>query len=305
MGRGREDGVSLTPRRRHLVRDAGLAVAGIAAGIGLTFVPRLLDGEDAPATAPLPVTQGESVAASAPAGGPEPVLSEPGAESAVAAVEEFLAAEQRGELAASFELLSADDRRTIPSVEDWTEVHADVLPPVVAYQLGEPEATDTGVAVPAIVEFEPGLNEFSGLTAARSEVTWLAVEDDLGWRVSLAESSIEPVYPPDTGAVQAAREWLGAGAACDPKAAAGPGVTFLGLRPYLVDRLCGVDGPFDVGPVDDVDDPALISDLVAAFGPAAPTWARVVPVDGPEPVRLVLAPIGDRWAVIDVVEAQP
>ena len=38
-----------------------------------------------------------------------------------------------------------------------------------------------------------------------------------------------------------------------------------------------------------------------AFGPAAAQWARVVSLDGPLPLDVVTAPMGDRWLVVGVV----
>lgn len=278
-----------------------VAALGIAVGLGSTLVPRLFEGDEDAPEASLPASQATSVLAGQPGDGPAPTLSTPGAASAAEAVEQFLSAEQRGDLAASFELLSAEDRRSIPSVAAWVDGHRELLPRVVAYELRAPEQAAGGVVVPALVSFTPGLNEFSGLTPEQADARWSAVEGQQGWRVFLGGSTVVPVYPPDSGAAPAAQEWLANGRACDPGAAAGPGVTFLGLRRDLVNRLCRVDGAYAVGAAVPVDDPVVTTDLVAAFGPASLQWARVVPADGPTPVRLLMAPIGERWAVVDVL----
>ena len=41
--------------------------------------------------------------------------------------------------------------------------------------------------------------------------------------------------------------------------------------------------------------------FLAAFGPEASTWARVVTVTEPVPLRAVVAPIGQEWLVIGVL----
>lgn len=41
--------------------------------------------------------------------------------------------------------------------------------------------------------------------------------------------------------------------------------------------------------------------FLAAFGPEATSWARVVAVTDPVPLRAVVAPIGQEWLVIGVL----
>ena len=47
-------------------------------------------------------------------------------------------------------------------------------------------------------------------------------------------------------------------------------------------------------------DPSL---LLNAFGADAPTFVRVVPVEGPAPLQVALAPLGEAWEVIGVMQA--
>ena len=46
-------------------------------------------------------------------------------------------------------------------------------------------------------------------------------------------------------------------------------------------------------------DPPLV---LNAFGADAPTFVRVVPVTGPTPFQLALAPLADAWEVIGVMQ---
>ena len=47
------------------------------------------------------------------------------------------------------------------------------------------------------------------------------------------------------------------------------------------------------------------SPVLAAFGPEADTWARVIRVTGPRTFNLVLAPLADQWIVIGVLADGP
>jgi len=42
--------------------------------------------------------------------------------------------------------------------------------------------------------------------------------------------------------------------------------------------------------------------VLNAFGADAPTFVRVVPVAGPTPFQLALAPLADAWEVIGVMQ---
>lgn len=281
-------------------RDLGLAVVGVAFGVAIAVVPgRLDDGDER--TASMPLRDSESVAANMEAVASAPTEPVAGAGSAVAAVEQFLAAEVANDLDASFALLSDQDRRDVPDPGTWVAVHAEVLPPIKSYEVLGVEATEGGVAVNTAMEFEPSLDDIRGLVPGPATVSWLAVEDQAGWRVSLEGSSVEWRYPPDDGVVPAAAGWLSSGAACEPRSALPPGTTFLGTRRDLLDELCSAGDAVSAGAALELDDPAVDDALVAAFGPEARTWARAVTVDGDVAAALVLAPVGGQWEVIDVV----
>ena len=286
--------------QKRLWRDLGLAVVGVAVGGVIAVVPGWLDdGDDG--TVSLPLRDGESVAANLETAAPAPSEPVPGAESAVAAVEDFLAAEVANDLEASFALLSDQDRRDVPDPGAWVAVHADVLAPMTGYELLGTESAEGGVAVISAVEFEPSLDEVRGLVPGPATVSWLAVEDQAGWRVSLEGSSVQWRYPPDDGVVPAAAEWLSSGAACEPRSALPPGATFLGTRRDLLDDLCSAGDAVGAGVALQLEDSTVDDALIAAFGPQAGTWARAVTVDGDVPAALVLAPLGGRWEVVDVL----
>ena len=68
--------------------------------------------------------------------------------------------------------------------------------------------------------------------------------------------------------------------------------------PTLGDSLCKLAGSVVVGPVAELDSLKKPLFLVDPFGPEAWRWARVVPVVRPAVMKVVVAPIGDRWKIV-------
>lgn len=271
-----------------------LAVAcGLALGIGLTVA--LTRDSDDPQLAEID----QPTALSETDQGPVP----PGADATDprAAVEGFLEAEIELDFTSSFGFLSAATRAEYGSPERWVAAHADVLPPVRAYEIEEVEDPDGGgqAEVAALVTFEPSLDQVVGLVPERSQVRWVTASDGGSWGVDLGTSSFEPLYPSDDAAPAAVRAWAEAHQAC------GPAPSWDGNlvgSPALADSLCGAEGAVEVGdpaPLAEVD----ASPVLAAFGPGASDWARVVPVTAPSELRAVVAPIGQQWLVIGVLPA--
>jgi hypothetical protein len=64
--------------------------------------------------------------------------------------------------------------------------------------------------------------------------------------------------------------------------------------------LCGTEGDVVIG------QPLQLDELDAEpfrnlFGADVTTWARVVPVSDPVPMRAVVAPVGNQWLVMGVL----
>ena len=148
------------------------------------------------------------------------------------------------------------------------------------------------------LRLEPVLDEVIGNVPARALGTWVAVRDGAGWFVSLADSSLEPRWPSDDGAVAAASNWAAARQRCGD-AHQNEHATLVG-SPSLADGLCGAMTAIDVGPAEPLD--AIdATPVVAAFGDTATAWARVVSVRGAAAMRAVMAPLGDAWVVVGVL----
>ncbi len=275
----------------------GLLVGVVLAVLG----PRLLDldlGDDADTSAIDAIRPTPDEPVDRPDADEDPAPPGAGAESAEAALTGFLDAEVEQNFERSFGFLSAADRRSFGSSAGWIAAHADVLAPVLDYEVEEVSAGEEGTTVVTTVTFEPGLDQVVGLTPGQATVTWQVLPGPDGdWGVSLETSTVEPEYPPDEGAAVAARQWVDARQAC-----ATPPSERSDLigSPGLAENLCGAAGSFDLGEVAPLTE-IETTPVATAFGPEAAVASRVVRVSGAVELGLVLTPIGDDWIVIGVV----
>lgn len=281
-------------------RLLGFAVV-LAIGLGGGLLLARVAGGDAPPAAtepdpdPPPAQGGDpdALAALPSPGDPLPPDAATGPEEAVAG---FLTAEALDDFRASYDFLSVEDRATYPTPEAWVQAHGD-LPPIVAFEVEQVVAEADRAEVRTLTGYEPGLDQVLGLVPGRARSTWVAVREGQRWRVRLGESASEPLYPPDGPAAQVARAWAEARVACAATDELEQGL--LGV-PALGDRLCDAGGALRLGPVARLGDGDDTTTLVSAYGPEVAEWARVVAVDSPEPMQIVLAPLGPEWKVIAV-----
>lgn len=217
------------------------------------------------------------------------------------AVEGFLAAEVLDDLAASYAFLSPETQATFGgSPASWVAAHADVLPPITRFAVGEVTTTDDGTAtVASTIGLEPSLDEVVGLVPAQADVVWTVVSTSDGPAIELEASSFTPRFIPDGRAPADVAAWVASRQACGRDGEWGG--TLLGVE-GPVRELCGAEGAVQVGA------PAPLGELEAAafttaFGEDALLWAREVTVSGPVELRAVVAPVGSRWLVIGALPA--
>ncbi|HEX2369885.1 MAG TPA: hypothetical protein VHM94_11705 [Acidimicrobiia bacterium] len=282
------------PTRRR--RDVIVVVVGLAVGVGATL---LIERHQPAATAPIRQLATKTDPTTAATEAPDPEAP-PAPPTAVAAVEGFLVAEQQGELIDSFHFLSKADRDEHSSAAGWEAAHADLLPPIEWFSIQSGKKLGNETEVVTEVAFTPSLGEVSGLVPGRAVVTWRLVHESDGWRISLAETTVEPRFADESGASEAARTWLAQRVGCAPAEEYEGGL--LG-NPGLAESLCGESGPVEVGQPGPLDDQIDAAQFVAAFGPEFDQWGRAVTVESPAPLRVVLAPVGDQWVVIGVLPA--
>jgi len=221
------------------------------------------------------------------------------APSARAAVEGLLAAEQGGDHAASFLLLSTASRQQFKTVDSWARRRRQ-LPAVTGFTVEVGSDPDTAVA---LVQHTPGLDPFVGLSPARERQTWRG-RHELGGVLVDAEPDRQPVLPPDDAAPGPVVAWAQAVQACDEaKAKALQAVPDLFGSSAGAAHLCRSQGTVAVGEVGRLSPGPASADIVAQYGGDALGWARTVLVTGPvTPFRVVVAPIGDSWEVMGVFD---
>ena len=137
---------------------------------------------------------------------------------------------------------------------------------------------------------------------ARAEATWTTVEEDGGHRVRDADSTSE------AGAARRRRGHAGRGALGPPRSKdAGRARSTAATRrgqPTLADTLCrhrrDVHGRTGPTGLDGFRDPDARAEPLS--GADASTYVRVVPVDGPAAPPAALAPLGEDWEVIGVMQ---
>lgn len=282
-------------RRRLAVVVGGAAVVAVAA-LGLTQ----LGGDDEPAERE---PSRNATAVPAPSGANDAVMpttdarpQQPAA-TAAAAVDAYVDAEIAGDFAASWALLSLEDRDDLGSFEAWRDQHA-VSPRLIFSSTVAADPADPSAPIVSDVTFEPRVDETVGVVAGSARITWATVAEGGGFAIDRTATRADANYPSDTLAAADALTWVQR--VRDGQPNVGYDGSLLG-QPALVGDIAASDGAFTATSTVELDDwstPGLVNN---AFGPTAGTWARVVHLDGPIPVDVVMAPYGDRWVTVGVV----
>lgn len=279
-------------RLPHIAAFAAVLLVGVAGGV-------LLGRGDAvppqdPAGAPRAQSEPQLSAG-------DPIQGEP-ARGAVSIVSNFLEAEMRGDHEASWRLLAEEDRERLGPLAQWKRSHADV-PAVRAYRITGVQRRGGAVEVLTSLALQPALDEFRGLVPGKAVAAWPVVDSGGGqWRVLFSASVLLPRYPDEREARGAAEGWVSARQRCEVAESPYEG-PLLGVA-ALARGLCDAHGRPDVGQPGALTEGPEAAPFVAAFGPDVHEWARVVPVHTPVLLRLVLAPVGNQWAVIGVLRAE-
>lgn len=288
--------VPLLSRTSSRLRTAALVLGGVALGVGIAVGATTLTQDDPPTQ-----TFGRAAApeGSAPLLDPARLAEVEGertrAESPVAAVQAFLAAEAEKDHEASFGYLADAVRVEYGSPEAWAADHPDALPPVTGFTVEE--AAEASSTVRTLTRYRSSLDAVTGLVPARARTSWVTVEEEGGWAVDVSATTQQALLPPDAEAVPAVQEWAQQTQACEVPE---PQVRELRARADLATRLCGAPGEVratEVAPLPQFD----AAPLQTSFGADVVSWARVVTLEGPVPLRAVVAPVNDRWTVIGVL----
>ncbi len=214
------------------------------------------------------------------------------------AVSGFLTAEANGDFAGSYAFLATADHETFPDPAFWVQSHGN-FPVVTGFRV-EDVASEGGTAqVSTLTGYRPGLDEILGLVTARARSTWSTVQENGVWRVVFSTSTDERLYPGDAAAAAAvARQWAERRIACQPS---GELEASLKGSPFLARDLCQADGELQLGGPSQLSQLDDTTPFISAYGPEVMRWARTVPILSPQPMQVVLAPVGADWKVMGVV----
>jgi hypothetical protein len=260
---------------------AMLAITVMAAGA--------CSGSHAAASSTPPTT-----AAVAPAGPDAPApSSQPTLRAAVTAL---LSAEQRGDHAASFVLLTDESRATYGTIDRWKSRRAE-MPVVTDFKITN-RGSDAN-SVDLVVDHPAGLDPFRGLSPAQDHEIWTGRHEHGGWLVD-ADPVATPVLPADRGVAPTVIQWVKAAESCDQAAihhlqAVDP---LLGIGDAGT-QLCRQKFAFTFSAPSTVPPGDMTQQLVAQYSADALGWARMVTLTGaPAPIEVLVAPIGNGWRVI-------
>lgn len=272
--------------RRALAPVAALTIALAACSSGGDDSG---DGGASPAT---PTTTAGRVATT-PSTAPLPVEARP--TTARGAVEAFLVAEVNRDVDASRALLTAPLQRAY-TPNEWLQLQAD-LPTYLGFSVRSEQALADGsteITVDAVLRSH--LDEIVGLVPARAATTLTAVPEGAEWRVDLARTRSTPMLPPEADAAGAVATWVTERQACREPAE----YRSLVGAPALADALCGATGEVRTDAAVPLTTLADATPVLNAFGADAATWARVVSIESPSRLAVVVAPVDDRWLVVGV-----
>lgn len=295
-------------RARRFLRDT--VIAAVSLGVGLAAVSiaqrdgdndRVIPTDDRASVAELPIPAGEHAARGGPAGEGDQSADAAPIDDAVRAVTTFLAAERRGDFDASYALLVAEDRERFPSRARWEQAHHEI-PEVTSFgPVEQTEATDVRATIRVDLALRPRLDESVGVVAARAAASFVAHNVSGGWRIAFSESSLTPRYPDATGARSVAVAWANARQRCERRAEWAGGLLGVAAEAYA-ERLCHTTAAVRAGEPVSLDRASGTEPVLAAFGPEASIWARVVRISGPIDLDVVTAPLGEAWVVVAVLQ---
>lgn len=273
-------------------------VVAFAAGVALTS--GLPGGDDGDASPPATIADTAADLDAAPSAAVQAgdATVQPGqpAPTPVAAVEAFLDAEAAGDFQGSYPLLTDAQRAAYGSPAAWVEAHAEFFP-VAGHEIIEDRGDGTVVAD---VRYRSSLDDVIGLVPARARVEWVATEHAGGWLVDFDAARVEPVFPAEEAAAEAASDWAATLQRCDePEQYSGALVASLRLVRQAED-ICDTTEAIRAGSPRPLD-PADAGPLVSVFGAEAQSWARAVELSGPTDLVVILAPVDDEWLVVGLL----
>lgn len=148
------------------------------------------------------------------------------------------------------------------------------------------------------------ISEIDGVVSSQAIVRIKTIAESGGFKVLWSRRVTEQLFPEmnavENLAVQrAVMSWAAARQACELQPSNQYSSGLVGVV-GLADALCKTVGAPSIGEVQDIyglDEP---EPLIQAFGGSASSWARVVSINAPVPMNVVVAPKGKDWIVVAV-----
>lgn len=226
-----------------------------------------------------------------------PAVSPIAAKSASGAVTAFLDHAIAGDFTVAWALLAPTDRARLAGPSALAEQFA--TGEWRSYKTQESSGAEADVTVDVLQT--PRINEIVGLISPTATVTLPTVVEDGSHFVRWTRRIVDQHYPErseatDTAVRDAVVRWAESRQACaEPANEYANGLLgVVGLGDALC-RTSGTKAAEEVGELDALDEPEPI---IEGFGGSAIAWARVVTLEGPVPMRVVAAPVGNDWTVI-------
>jgi hypothetical protein len=152
----------------------------------------------------------------------------------------------------------------------------------------------------------PRISDIDGVIASKASLTLPTVNDTQGYSVVWSRRRIEQLYPERTDRSDREIEstvlaWARSRQDCTAGSHeyAGGLLGVVGLSTALCHTTAAptVRG---IGDLDSLDEPQPVID---SFGGSALLWARVVSLDGPVPMNVIVAPEGESWSIVGIARA--
>ncbi len=152
----------------------------------------------------------------------------------------------------------------------------------------------------------PRISDIDGVIASSAAVTLPTSRGTEGYSVVWSRRRVEQLFPErtdrsDRQIEQTVLDWARSRQNCTSASHEYTGglLGVVGLATALC-RTTATPTVRGIGDLDSLDEPQPVID---SFGGSALLWARVVSLDGPVPMNVVVAPEGESWSIVGVARA--
>jgi hypothetical protein len=225
-------------------------------------------------------------------------IAKANAETVDASARVFVSAIVANDAVAAYQLLTSADQTFYGSPEQFAATLARSAP------WNDANVTVVGSSIVATVERTPQLDDALGLITPVANVTLPAIVESGEWRIDWRNRNVDA--EPTLDAQKASADvllWAEGRRSCKPDPTREHATGLVGVEGFAA-ALCNAKGELSVGSIsllETLDDPGPFVD---AFGPDVLRWGRVVTIRTPIDMRVVVAPVGDRWVAVGLARPE-